>query len=113
MRKLVAALATITAALVLSVPMPASAAPVRPASLSGCAASLINANNATRHGGHSYCSSGQTSGIQRVKVYCFGFNGPGSNYDYIVYGSWTVAKQWSTAWCGGDDEALQAQFQTG
>ena len=73
------------------------------AALSGCGAHLIG-----NIGGHSYCASGGSNGVQRVKVYC---DPPWSSTIKLRYGPWRIAKQWSEAYCNGYEPAVQAQYQ--
>lgn len=81
--------------------------------LSGCGASRTGpySQNGQSYfsGGHSYCSSGGTSGIQRVRVYCLKKTSPGTQK--IVYGNWQVAGYWSEATCPIGYAADQAQVE--
>lgn len=95
----------VAAGLLLSVGAVSSVSAAPSAGLYGCGASKTSSTS-----GHSYCSSGGTSGEQRVLLYCHEYWDPSDIY--FVYGPWVVAKNWSAASCHAGDTADQASYVT-
>ncbi len=91
-------------ALLLTLSIPGANALASTQSLSGCAAHLTSNKS-----GHSYCTYGGTSGLQRVKLWCYNPYNPGDQF--VARGAWQVAGAWSEASCPGDYLADQAQYE--
>lgn len=84
--------------------------PARTSTALGACRSELAASKTSSTSGHSYCSSGGTSGEQRVLLYCHEYWDPSDIY--FVYGPWVVAKNWSAASCHAGDTADQASYVT-